>query len=336
VGWETKRELHGDLLKLLREILREPTFPEAELEILKRNQKQGIEKAMVDPQGLAFNTLTRTLNPHPKDSIHYVPTYEESLARLAKVQCTDVVKLYNEQIGAANGELVIVGDFDPDATVKQLETIFRDWKSPVSYQRIPAVLVDVKGSKQTINTPDKENAVYGAAMRFALNDTAPDYPALEIGNYVLGVSFTSRLVDRLRQKEGWSYGTGSQLSVGSKDKISEFLIYAFCNPEVIDNVDKGALEELNKVLKTGITADELKLATTSYLEEQQVERGRDAGLAAQLRAGLYLGRTMAYQAELEKKIAALTVQAVNRAMAAHLSSGRLVIVRAGDFNKKKQ
>ena len=336
VSWETKRELHGDLLKLLREILREPTFPEAELEILKQNRKQGIEKVMVDPQGIAFNTLTRTLNPHPKDSIHYVPTFEESLARLAKVQRADVVKLYSEQIGGTNGELVIVGDFDPDATVKQLEAIFGDWKSAVSYQRIPNVLVDVKGTKQSINTPDKENAVYGAAMRFALNDMAPDYPALEMGNYVLGVSFTSRLMERLRQKEGWSYGTGSQLSVGSKDKVSQFLLYAFCNPEVIDNVDKGALEELNKLLKSGVTADELKLATTAYLEEQQVARGKDASLAASLREGLYLGRTMAYQADLEKKIAALTVQDVNRALAAHLSSGRLVIVRAGDFNKKKQ
>src|SRR4051794_24090441 len=123
---------------------------------------------MLDPQGLAFNTLTRKLNPHPKDSIHYVPTFEESLARLAKGQRDDVARLYNEQVGGAQGEVVVVGGFDPVATVKQLEAIFGDWKGGVPYQRIPDVLVEVKGAKESINTPDKENAVYGAALRFAM------------------------------------------------------------------------------------------------------------------------------------------------------------------------
>ncbi|MBI1830952.1 MAG: insulinase family protein [Planctomycetes bacterium] len=336
VGWESKREMHGELLKLMHQVLREPTFPEAELDVIKQNAKQSIEETMVDPQGLASNTLTRTLNPHPKDSIHYTPTFAEALARLAQVQRDDVVKIYREQIGAAHGEIAVVGDFDPEATKKQLEAIFADWKSNVPYQRIPSVLAaGVKASTQSINTPDKENAVYAAGMQFPMIDTAPDYPALELGNYILGGSFTSRLMDRLRQKEGWSYGCGSQLSVGSKDKVSQFLMYAFCNPEVIDKVDKGAIEELNKLLKSGITEDELKLARTSYLEEMKVDRGKDGSLASTLREGLFLNRTLAYQADLEKKIAALTVADVNRAMAARLSSGRLVIVRAGDFNKKK-
>jgi zinc protease len=335
VGWESKREMHPELLKLLREVLREPTFPEAELEILKRGRKQSIEETMVDPQGLAFNSLTRQLNPHPQTSIHYIPTFEESLGRLAKVKRDDVVNVYNQQIGGTTGELVIVGDFDPDATAKQIETIFAGWKTGVAFQRIPSVLVEgVKGSKESINTPDKENAVYGAAFRFAMNDQDQAYPALEMGNYVLGGSFTSRLMDRLRQKEGWSYGCGSQLSVDSQDETSQFLIYAFCNPDVIDKLDKGALEELNRILKTGVTAEELTLAKTAYLEELKVDRGKDASLAEQLRVGLYLGRTFAYQAELEKKFAGVTVQDVNRALSAHLSPGRLVIVRAGDFGKK--
>jgi zinc protease len=335
MAWETKREMQSDLFKLIHEILREPTFPESELEEIKRNRKQSLEQAMVDPQGLAFNTLTRTLNPHPKDSILYTPSYDEALANLAKLTRDDVVKLYREQIGGATGELVIVGDFDPDATTKQLESIFAGWKTTTPYVRIPDVLVDVKGSTQSLNTPDKENAVYGAAVRFAMNDVHPDYPAVEIGNYVLGVGFTSRLMDRLRQKEGWSYGCGSQLAVGSQDKVAQFLMYGFCNPDVIDKVDAGAVEELNKLLMKGITAEELKLARVAYLDEQKVERGKDGSLASMLREGLELNRTMMFHADFEKKIATLTVEDVNRALAAHLSSGRLTIVRAGDFSKKK-
>lgn len=336
VSWESKREMHGDFLKLLEEVLRRPTFPESELEILKQNRKQSIEQTMVDPQGIAFNTLTRTLNPFPTDSIHYVPTFQESLERLAKLKRDDVVAVYQDQIGGTTGELAIVGDFDTKAATQQLEAIFASWKSKTPYERVPSVLASgVKGSRQSIDTPDKENAVFGAALKFAMDDTSADYPAMEIGNYVLGVSFTSRLMDRLRQKEGWSYGCGSQLSVGSKDKVSQFIIYAFCNPDVIDKVDKGAFEEFDKLLKTGITDQELKLSRTAYLEEMKVDRGKDARLASILRDNLYLGRTMKYYADLEQKIADLTVKDVNRAMSVNLSPDRLVVVRAGDFGKKK-
>jgi len=111
----------------------------------------------------------------------------------------------------------------------------------------------VKGSRDSINTPDKENAVYGAGLKFAMNDLSPDYSALEIGNYILGNGFSSRLMDRLRQKEGLCYAVGSQLGVDSQDKASQFLMYAICNPENIDKVDKGAVEELTKLLKDGIS-----------------------------------------------------------------------------------
>lgn len=335
VGWESKRETHADLLKLMQQVLREPTFPEREFDVLKRNAKQSIEETMVDPQGIAFNTLTRTLNPHPKDSIHYVPTFTESLDRLEKVQIGDVVKIYREQVGATHGELAIVGDFDPDTTKKALDAMFAGWKSDVPYKRIPSVLVEgVKASKHTLNTPDKENAVYFAAHRFPMLDTDPDYVPLELGNYVLGGSFTSRLMDRLRQKEGWSYGCGSQFNAGSQDKVAGFTVYAFCNPEVIDKLDKGAVEEVQRILKSGVTEKELELAKKAILEEMRVERGKDDGLVAGLRNGLYLGRTFDYVTKLEKKIEAATVADVNRALAAHLHTDRFVIVRAGDFSKK--
>src|SRR5207244_8971358 len=93
-------------------------------------------------------------------------------------------------------------------------------------------------------------------------------------------------------------------------------------------------EELAKIIKDGVTEDEVKLAIKATLEEMKLERGKDGALASSLRQGLYLNRTFAYEAELEKKIAAVTVQDVNRALAAHIQSGRLVIVRAGDFSKK--
>jgi zinc protease len=158
---------------------------------------------------------------------------------------------------------------------------------------------------------------------------------LEIANEILGGSFTSRLLDRFRQKEGWSYGASSRLSVGDLDKVSRFLVFASCKPDVIDRVDKAAHEELARVIKDGVTQEEVKLAITATLQDMRLERGKDGVLAGMLRSGLYLNRTFSYEAELEKKYAAVTVKDVNRALAERITTGRLVIVRAGDFGKKK-
>ena len=70
----------------------------------------------------------------------------------------------------------------------------------------------------TILTPDKENAVYLAGLSMPIKDDNPDYPALLVGNFILGGGgLSSRIADRLRQKDGLSYGAGSMLGASPLD-----------------------------------------------------------------------------------------------------------------------
>jgi zinc protease len=334
-SWQSKRDQLPAVLNLLREVLREPTFPEKEFDILKRNQKQALEKALTDEKTLAFRALTRTLNPYPKDHILYNPTIQEGLERLEKVHVADVARIYQEQIGGTSGEIVLVGDFDTDKTVSQLKGLFADWQAKVPYQRIArAANTKVPGSKESINVPDKEGATFITGLTFRYMDTAPDYAALELGNYILGASFTSRLWNRLRETEGLCYGVRSVVDVDSRDPYTVFYTYAICNPENIDKVDNGALEEITRITKEGISKEELETAKKGLLEEMKVHRGSDTGIGAMLREGLYLNRTMKFYADLEKKISELDVPEVNQVLSAHLTPNRLVTVRAGDFSKK--
>jgi zinc protease len=330
----SKRAQLPKVLDLLREVLREPTFPADEFQILQENDKQELLKSQVEPQALAINLLRRTIRPYPKEDVRYVPTVQESIARLDKVTRDQVERLYANQLGGSYGEIALVGDFDIEATTKQLDAIFAGWKSPVAYERIGhAYFAKVKGGVNTVETPDKENAVYIAGQMFAMKDTDPEYAALKLGNYVLGTGFTSRLIERLRQKEGWSYGAGSMLNIGSQDQVSTITIFAIANPKNMEKVTKGTAEEVAKILQTGVTSEELEAAKKGYLESLKTARGSDAKLAASMRENLYLQRTFAYEADLEKQIAGLTVPEVNRALNQHLSLERLVIIRAGDFLK---
>jgi zinc protease len=335
---QTSRSRLGEVLALARECLREPTFPEAELEILKRSQKEALEKSLTDEKALASNFLKRKLNPYPASDIHYQPTFEESMQRLAKLTRADIVQMYHDQIGPDFGEFVLVGDFDPVAVVPQLEKMFAGWKSHTPYARIPRTAqTQVAGHRETIQVNDKENAILFAALQFPLRDDDPEYPAVEMANFVLGGGgFTSRLMERLRQKEGWSYGAGSQVHVDSQDKNASILMYAIFNPKVVDKVDAGALEEVTKLLNGGIPPEEMNRCRSALLEELKLERGKDVMLAALLRSDLHLGRTFRFQADLEKKIAEVRPEEVTSALGRYLDVGRLVIVRSGDFSKNKK
>jgi len=332
--WQSKRGDLPALLDILAEVLREPSYPEKDFDELRREHRQELEKSLAEPGSLASNSFSRQINPYPKTDIRYVATIQEQIDRLDKTTRADVVRVYKEQLGGQVGELVLVGDFDMEATLKRLEAIFADWKTEVPYRRIShSAATKVAGKKENILTPDKENAYFLGGLTFAETDTDADYPALTMGNYILGGSFSSRLIDKLRQKEGLCYSVGSHLNVDSQDPYAVFLMNATCNPEVIDKVNQGAVDELAKILKSGVTPEELQAAKKAYLQDLIVRR-TDAGITSTLRRGLHLGRTFKFEADLEKAIAALTVDDVNRALTAHLQPGRLIIVRAGDFGKK--
>jgi zinc protease len=333
---ECKRKALPEVLALLTEVLREPTFPENEFNILKRQQRSQLERAKPDPIQQAVRALRRKFAPYPPEDVRYTPTIEESLARLDAVTVEEVRKLYAEQLGGQNGELVIVGDFDPAAVLKQMDGALKDWKPGVECRRVARPAPDnVKPERIVIDTPDKENAFYVAALVFPLKDTDGDNPALEVANFLLGGStLSSRLGNRVRQKEGLSYGVQSHYNADAQDKRAIFQMLAICNPKNIDKVDKAMLEEVEKLCKEGVTETELADAKKAYLASLKQNRGSDAGLAGILQSELHVGRSIAYYGELEKKIADLTVEQVNSAFRHHIDPKKLVIVRAGDFKKK--
>jgi zinc protease len=332
---EAKRSTLPDAIKLLGEILREPAFPEAEFDAMKRRSRAGAEASRTDPAALAANRLARALSPYSADDIRYVPTPEESGKRLEAVTLQQVIDIYQKQIGAAHGEVAIVGDFDADAALTQIKEILKGWSSDVPYKRIErAAPKDRDGSKDDILTPDKANAVFAAGLAFPLKESDPEYAALRLGNFILGGgTLSSRLGNRIRQKEGLSYGVTSAIAASPRDPSATFTVNAITNPLNIDRVEKAFAEELKEFLDNGPSLGELADAQKAYLEAQKVGRTGDAAIAGQIVSNLQLGRTFAHAADLEKRIAALTPADITAAFKKYVDPKKLVIIRAGDFKK---
>ena len=126
-----------------------------------------------------------------------------------------------------------------------LNKTFGDRKSPMPYKRITSVYKGIQGTDESFATPDKANAVVMAAGTLEISEFDSDYPALVLGNYMLGGGFlNSRLATRIRQNEGLSYSVGSQLEADAMDKNGTFLFSAICAPQNASKVEKVYQDEL--------------------------------------------------------------------------------------------
>ena len=330
---QAKRDTLPDVLRLLEQVLREPVLPRDEFEVMKRERLAGLERNKTEPAMLAPRMLQRLLSPYSKDDVRYTPTIEESIERLQAASYEQVVQLYRDYLGSQAGELTIVGDFDADACLPILKDSLAGWKATQPYARIASPLSsEAPGSEHAINTPDKANATFTVGLLFPMRDEDPDYPALLMGNYIFGGgTLSSRLGNRIRQKEGLSYGVTSGVNVSSEDRRAGFTISAIVNPQNIHRLQQCALEELDSLLRDGVTADELDRAREGYLQARKVARGNDAALAGTLGSLRHLDRTMAWESGLEKQISALTPEQVKAALNHCIDPKKLAVVTAGDF-----
>ena len=277
VSIETRRSTLPAVLDVLRQVLREPTLPASEFEILKTERLSGLEESRTDPSRLASIRLSRLLATYPPDDVRYAPTVDEEIDRVKKSSLEQVKTLAAQYLGAGHGELAIVGDFEPSEVLPLVARALDSWKAEKPYARIErAYQAGVKAQRETILTPDKANATYFAGLTLPLRDDNPDYPALVMGNSILGGGFSSRLTDRLRHKGGLSYGAGSGFNASALDTLARLTIFAICNPGNMPKVETGAAEELERWVTGGVTSEELERARAGYLQQQQVARSNDA------------------------------------------------------------
>lgn len=331
VSVQTVRQNLGEVMRLVLEALRQPVFPEKEVDLLKQAYIASAQQQISDPQALTFNRLQRYVEPYPVGHIYYTPTPQESIAGYTKTTRDDIRRFYEQFYGSGSGELAVVGDFD-ESEIQSVAKQLTDWKAKQSFTRVPRPFRAVAALTEAIETPDKANAVTGVYLPLPLRDDNSDYPALVLGNFVLGGGFiNSRLATRIRQKEGISYGVGSYFYADSLDASGMLSVYGIYAPQNAGKFETATREEFARLLKDGVTTDEVEAAKKGWLQEQQVSRAQDNELARTLARRTYTNRTLAYDTNLERSIAALTPEQVNAALRKYVDPAKLVYVRAGDF-----
>jgi zinc protease len=332
VSVETTRENLPAVLTLLTEVIREPVFDPKELEQLRAERLAAMEEQRSEPTNVGFIAFQKHVAPYPKGHPRYVATVDESIADIKAVTREQVAKFHADFYGAQTAELSVVGDFDAAELTKQATTLLGDWKAAKRFARIPYEYKDIVPQPQVIETPDKANAMFIAGTTIALSDRDADYPAVALGNFIFGGGFLkSRLFSRIRIAEGLSYSVGSQLLARPLDKAGGFFSFAIYAPQNADKVEKTFNEELTRILTTDIPADELAQAKSGWMQSRSVSRSQDAELVRNLNGQTFLDRTMAWDADLEKRVMALDAGQIRAALNRYLLPAKFTVVKAGDF-----
>ena len=330
---QTTRENLPAVFAVVADVLRNPTFPKDELDIILEEQIAAISQQASSPEFLAFTQASRQIAPFAPDDPRYEATPDEQIERLKAATAEQIRAIHREMVSSAGSDVTVIGDFDTDVMQLAIRDFSNNWKSEVPFKRIPRVHVaNTKGTLESISTPDKANAAYVAMMTLPIRDDHPDYPALAIGNFILGSGgLSSRLGDRVRQQDGLSYAIQSNLQPSVVDERSAFLIFAISNPENAPKVSAAIQEELQRLLRDGITEAELEAAKSGYLQEQQISRSSESMLAMLIEAYSFAGRDVLFIEQQEQAISKLTADNVNTALRKHLQPERLFVVQAGDF-----
>ncbi len=332
---ESTRTHIADAIKLMAHVMKEADFPAKEFTEVKQETLTNLESQRREPQTLATDKLAEHLRRYPLDDPRAQLTSRESIMRTEQTTREQVVAYHKRFIGGSNGQLSVVGDFDPVAMRALLEAELGTWKTAEPYVRIPGEAIAPKPADFALNAPDKENGFVLGIHPIAMNDTHPDYPALMLANFIVGENTNSRLFSRVREKDGLSYYAGSQLQVPAFEPGGNLAVFAIAAPANVGKVIAATKEELLRAQTAGFAADEVQKAKEAWLEQRKAARAEDAGVASRHVALMHAGRTFAFAQAFDEKVAALKPEALTAAFKKYITVEQMTFVRALDESKVK-
>jgi zinc protease len=273
------------------------------------------------------------VNHWPKGHPYYTETFDESLAGVRAVTLAQVQAFHREFYGANHANIAVVGDFDPAQTKAKLVALFGDWNSQAPYVRIANTYQAFPAVDEKYKTPDKANGVLYMSTTVPVSRFSPDFPALVMADNIFGGgSLKSRLADRVRQKDGLSYGVGTQFDADRIDESGSLFGYAIAAPENLAKVEVDFREELARLLKDGVSADELNNAVAGVLKERMALRADDAYLASKLASDLFIDHTMKDTEKYEGALQAQTPETVTAAARKYFKPEVMSFFVAGDLD----
>ena len=338
MGYTTTADNLVATIELFGKLFEKSTFPTKEVNQLVKQMTTMMEAKSDDPVYMAREALKKHFQTYPAGDPRNTVLNEDLIKGLKSLTREELYDWYKTAVSAEHGAIAIVGEFDPAAVKAALEKLYGNAKkvdAKYAYERYFGEYKPVSAERIVIDAPSKENAVIVARVDFAASVNDEDAAALVVADWILGggTGLSNRLVDRLRQKEGLSYGVGSHVKLPQFGNRSSWMMSAIVAPQNLPKAEACAKEEIERAVKEGFTDQEVKEAIKGILDSRAVNRAQDDYLAQSWLQFMEAGKTFAFSKQFEERIAAVTVDSVNAALRRMVVPENVTWILSGDLAK---
>lgn len=312
-----------EVLAAFADVLRHPVFSQDKIDVAKTSIEAGIARQNDNPQQIVFRELAERV--YGEDSPYAAnPTYET----LGNVERDDLVAWHDEYFHPNRIVLGLVGDFETDVALEQIEKAFGDWSAGPAYEppEVPYRTEPNPGvffaEKNDIN---QSNIALG---HFGIRRDNPDYHAVEVMNQIFSGGFASRLFSRVRSDQGLAYAVFGQ--VGSDwDREGLTLLFTTTKTETTGAAIEALLRETRNMVDEPPTEDEVKKAKQAILSSFVFNSDSTDKILRQQLTYEYFGYPLDWLSRYQKGIEAVTPAQVRQAAEKHLHPDRFSIVVVG-------
>ena len=317
-------------LDLFADVVRNPTFPQAEVDRYKTRTLAQLQFIRSNPQFLAQEQFNRAIygTSHPA-SVVMAPA--ESLKKMSS---KDLAEFHAKYYRPNNAILAIVGDVTLKEIMPKLEKAFGSWeKGDVPATTIPAAPAQGESKIYLIDRPGSVQTVIQLGT-LGIERTSPDYFAVLLADRVLGGGPSGRLFLNLREDKGYTYGAYSGFG-GSK-----FRGTWISSSEVRTDVTEGAMKEfmyeLNRLRNDKVPAEELENAKRAIIGGFALSLEQPQSLLQNIITQKLYNLPADYWDTYPQKVTAITAEDVQRVAQKYIDLGHLQVVAVGDASKARE
>lgn len=289
------------MLKLAAEIMRSPTFPEAEVELEKNLTLQSIRSQQEQPFNVAFNQLREAMYRDHPYGFSILGT-EETVAQLNR---SDLQQYHQTLFRPDRLVISLSGRISLDNAVSLVEEIFGDWQgssSPIIPPQLPRI---TPKSCQKISLQETQQSIVTIGY-FAAAVKDDDYTTLKLLNTYLGNGLSSRLFVELREKRGLAYDVSAFYPTRLDD--SQFVVYIGTAPVNTAIALEGLRAEIDRLCKLELTLEELQAAKNKLLGQYALGKQTNAEIAQVYGWYEALGLGINFDSEFQEDITKVTTQ----------------------------
>ena len=315
--------------ELLADILLRPSFPEPELERVKKLILGEIIAQKDDPGSVAGKAFSRLVfDGHPYS--WPVNGTEETLPSISRA---DVEAFHAREFLPNQTVLAVVGDVTVEQARALIDKHFGSWQKGPAPERhaSPPAAID----KPVVKLIDKELSQTTLVLgHLGISRTNPDYYAVSVMNYILGAGgFSSRLMDSIRDKQGLAYGVMSMFE--PRAASGPFLVSLQTRNATANRALAAVLKELNAMQTAPVSARELSEAKSYLTGSFPMRFDTTHKLAAVLCQVEFFGLGLDYFTQYPAWIAKVTANDVLRVARQYLHPDRYALVAVGKMEEAK-